>query len=169
MRSATTTTATTASTATTSPNLGLQQAQSLNTLLAQSSSDRSEIHKLANDISNCGALGQDQATLQSAAQSRQTLLADLAQLNLTQLPTSASLLSSLNAAWQASMQADNDYAAWAGDLQAAGCGSPASSDSNWQAAQTADEQATAAKEQFVAEWNPIAEGLGLPQYTQAQM
>jgi hypothetical protein len=160
---------TTAGTATTAPNLGLPQAQSLNALLAQSSSDRSAIVQATSDIAKCGALGQDQATLQSAAQSRQTLVTELSQLNLSQLPTSSSLLSSLNAAWEASLQADNDYAAWAGDLQVSGCGSPASNDSNWQAAQTADKQATAAKEQFVATWDQIASGFGLPQYTQAQI
>jgi len=45
-----------------------------------------------------------------------------------------------------------------------GCVPDDSGDANAQAAATADQQATAAKTQFVAVWNPIAATYGLPQW-----
>lgn len=146
-------------------SLELQQAQSLNTLLAQSSSNRGAIVAATSDIANCGDLSQDQATLSAAAESRQTLLNQLSQIDIAQLPNATSLATMLNAAWQASFQSDNSYAAWAGDLDETGCGGQASADPNWQAAQITDNQATEAKTSFVAAWNPIAATLGLPQYS----
>lgn len=147
-----------------------QEAESLNALLINSSSDRAGIVSATSDISNCGNLSQDEATLQSSGQSRQMLLQQLSQLNTAELPNSAKLVSALTAAWQASLQADSSYAAWASDLEQSGCvGQASTDDANWQAAQTANMQATAAKTEFVAIWNPIASTYGLPQYTQQQI
>ncbi|HEX3542056.1 MAG TPA: serine/threonine-protein kinase [Acidimicrobiales bacterium] len=146
------------------------QAQALNTLLGRSSSDRSAIVMATQDIGTCGSLSLDQATLDAAAQSRQTLLNQLAQLNVSQVPNASTLMSTLTSAWHASLQSDNNYAAWANDLEVGGgCAAPASADPNWQAARASDAQATAAKNGFVATWNPIAAAYGLPQYTQAQI
>lgn len=146
-----------------------QEAQSLNSLLSESSSDRSAIVSATNNIGNCVQLDQAQTALQMAAMSRMMLLSQLAQLNLAQVPNSGALVSSLSSAWQASMQADQAYAAWAGDRAGSGCGTPPSADSNWTAAQAADRDATTAKGSFVSAWNPVAAMYGLPQYTQAQI
>lgn len=151
-------------------NLQSQQAAALNGLLAQSSSDRNAIDNATSDIRNCGNLAQNQATLQTAAQSRQTILNQLSQLDTSQLPNSSQLISSLTTAWQASLQSDNSYATWAGDLIQSGCvGQASTDDASWQAAQTSDTAATAAKNQFVAAWNPLAATFGLPQYQENQI
>ncbi len=168
-----TTTTTQPSTTTSSsvaPTGQLQEAQSLNGLLAQSSSDRQAITSATSDIQNCGNLSADVATLQSAAQSRQSLLTQLAQLNTSQLSNGSQLISSLTAAWQASLESDNSYAGWASDLEGGGCSGQASTNyPSWQAAQNFDATATATKSQFVALWNPIASTYGLPQYQQSQI
>ena len=52
-----------------------------------------------------------------------------------------------------------------------GCtpGQRGQNDPNWQAAQTSDAQATAAKNQVAALWSPIATAYSLPQYTYSQL
>jgi hypothetical protein len=143
-----------------------QEARSVNALLARSSGDRSEIVAAAVDIANCGDLSQDQEALESAARSRQMLLDQLSQLSTAKLPHSKGLVSMLTAAWRASVQSDNSYAGWAGDLARTGCaGQAPASDPNWRAAQGSDARATVAKSQFAAVWDPIAASYGLPQYT----
>jgi len=157
-------------TTTTAPDLARTEAQSINALLVQSSSDRNEIVAATSDIGNCGNLSQDQATLTSAAESRQTLLNQLSELNTSQLANSTQLVSALTAAWEASMQSDTSYAAWASDLEQAGCvGQASTNDPNWQAASNADTQATTAKNQFITIWNPIAATYGLPEYNANQI
>jgi RNA polymerase subunit RPABC4/transcription elongation factor Spt4 len=157
-------------TSTTAPDLARTEAQSINSLLVQSSSDRNEIVAATSDIGNCGNLSQDQATLTSAAESRQTLLNQLSELNTSQLANSTQLVSALTAAWEASMQSDTSYAAWASDLEQGGCvGQASTNDANWQAAANADTQATTAKDQFITIWNPIAATYGLPEYNANQI
>ncbi len=148
-----------------------QEASKINFLLAGSSNDRNEIVSATNDISNCGNLSQDESTLESAAQSRQLLLNELTKLQISQVAGSAQLIAALTSAWQASKASDSSYAAWAGDLLQAGCtpGQSGQGDPSWQAAQTSDAQATAAKTQSAALWAPIATAYGLPQYTYSQL
>lgn len=158
---------TTTTTAASSPR---REAMAINTLLGQSSSDRSAIVGATNDISSCGNLSQDESTLNAAAQSRRLLIAELPQLKTAQLVGADQLISALTSAWQASTQSDASYAAWAGDLLSSGCtGQASTNDPNWQAAQVSDAQATAAKQQVATLWGPIASAYGLPQYTYTQL
>ena len=167
-----TTTSTSTSTSTTiAAESASQEAAKINFLLAESSNDRNEIVSATNDISNCGNLSQDESSLNSAAQSRQLLINELPKLQIAQVPGGAQLIAALTSAWQASRASDSSYAAWAGDLLQSGCtaGQGGQSDPNWQAAQTSDAQATAAKTQSAALWAPIATAYNLPQYTYSQL
>jgi hypothetical protein len=144
-----------------------QGATNLSALLAQSGSDRGAINSAYSDVMSCGPnLSQDQAAFQQAATSRQGLLGKLATLpDASALP--AGMISSLTQAWQASITADQDYAAWAGD-EAASC-TPGGSDANLSAAAGPDQQATTDKTAFVNSWNPIAQQYGLQAYAQDQI
>jgi hypothetical protein len=146
-----------------------QAATALAGLLRQSSSDRNAIQQAYNDVSNCGPqLSQDQQTFQNAATSRQGLIRQLSKLSGAKtLP--AALLSDLAGAWQASEQADQDYAQWAGDQSTNGCTQQAYSDPAYTAAATPNNQATADKTSFVALWNPIAQQYGLATYTMGNL
>jgi hypothetical protein len=146
-----------------------QAATALAGLLSQSSSDRTAIQQAYNDVSNCGPqLTQDQQTFQNAAGSRQGLLNQLSKLpGAKTLP--AAMLSDLAGAWQASQQADQDYAQWAGNQSANGCTQQSYSDPAYMAAATPNNQATADKTSFVALWNPIAQQYGLATYTQGDL
>ena len=157
-------------TPTPSPSTSEQQAATaLAGLLSQSSSDRTAIQQAYNDVSNCGPqLSQDQQTFQNAATSRQGLIRQLSKLpGAAALP--AAMLSDLSGAWQASEQADQDYAQWASDQSANGCMQQAYSDPAYTAAATPNNQATADKASFTALWNPIAQQYGLTTYNQGDL
>jgi hypothetical protein len=144
-----------------------QGADNLSALLASSVSDRGAINNAYNDVQSCGpTLAQDPATFQQAVTSRQSLLSRLGSMpDAAALP--AGMISSLTQAWQASITADQDFAAWAQD-ESANC-TPNGSDANLSAATGPDNQATQDKTAFVASWNPIAQQYGLPTYSQGQL
>jgi hypothetical protein len=171
-----TSTASSSAPATSSPTISIpttttisaaqQEAQALSTLLSNSAVDRAQIVSAVQQITSCGNLSGAQETLDQAATSRQNLLGQLNQLQLGALPNGIQLLQSLQAAWQASLGSDNAYAAYAGDELSNfnGCTQNDSGDSNAQAAATSDAEATAAKNQFVGIWNPIASTYGFTQW-----
>ena len=121
------------------------------------------------DVNACGPdLSQDPQIFQSAATSRQKLLSELANLSgLSALP--AQMTQALTDAWQASVQADQDFAAWAQDENSQGCTPNDNSDSNFQAATGPDDRATQYKTTFVNLWNPIASSYGLDGYQEDQV
>jgi hypothetical protein len=141
-----------------------QAATDLAGLLAQSGTDRTQVTQAVADVSTCGgSLSQDESVFTNAATSRQTLLGELASLpDRSALP--APMLQDLTNAWQASMQADRDFAAWTQDEISRGCSTDVQADPNYQAATTPDDQATHYKMAFVNLWTPIASQYGLPQY-----
>jgi hypothetical protein len=144
-----------------------QGADNLSALLSQSVADRGAINNAYNDVQRCGpTLAQDRATFQQAVTSRQGLLSRLSTMpDASALP--AGMISSLTQAWQASITADQDFAAWAQD-ESASC-TPGGSDANLAAATGPDNQATQDKIAFVGSWNPIAQQYNLPAYSQDQL
>jgi hypothetical protein len=140
-------------------------ATSLAGLLSQSSQDRNAINAAYNDGISCGNLSADQSTFQQASANRQSLLNQLGSLQgASTLPSS--MISDLTSAWQASIQADNDYAQWLGDENTSGC---TQQDSYFQAATTPNNQATTYKSAFINQWNPIAAQFGLTEYNQSTL
>lgn len=144
-------------------------AKDLSVLLSQSAAERNSIVNAANDVSRCGPnLSQDPQIFQSAATSRHNLLSKLANLpGRSALP--AQMTQALASAWQASEEADQDFAAWAQDENSQGCTADDTSDSNYQAAKDPDQQATTSKMAFVSLWNPVASKYGLPTYQSSQL
>ena len=145
-----------------------QAAQNLAGLLAKSVADRNAVDQAYNDVGSCQSLNQDVMTFQNAASSRQRLLAELAELpDATALP--AGMLQSLTGAWQASGEADLDFATWAQDEMAKGCTPNDHADPGYQAATGPDNQATTDKRAFASAWDPIANQYGLTAYRQGQL
>jgi hypothetical protein len=159
----------TTSTSTTLSTQALPQGQALTALLSQSSGSRSQVQAATVAIASCGDLVGAQSTLSAAQASRQTLLSQLGQLDLSALPRSARLISSLTNAWQSSATSDGSYAQWASDEQSKGCVPNDTGDPGYQAALAADGQASTAKQQFTSLWNPIATSLGLQQWQPDQL
>ena len=144
-------------------------AAGLATLLAQTAADRSAIVNAVGAVEGCTAnLGQAPQVFQTAADSRQRLLQQLAGLpGRSALP--APMLQELTGAWQASAAVDQDLGRWAQDEVARGCKPGDHADANFQASGAPDVQATSDKTAFVAMWNAIAAKYGLTRYRTSQL
>ena len=81
----------------------------------------------------------------------------------------ASMLQDLTTAWQASGQADQDFANWTQDEISHGCSTNYRSDPSYQAVTVPDDQATKDKKAFAALWTAIADEYGLPLYQYNQI
>ncbi len=157
------------STSTSLSSQALPQGQALTALLAQSSGSRSQVGTATAAIASCGDLAGAHSTLAAAQASRQALLSQLGQLDLSALPQSTALVNALTDAWQSSAASDGAYAGWAADEQARPCVPNDTSDPSYQMALAADGQATTAKARFASLWNPIATSLGLQQWQPGQL
>jgi len=146
-----------------------QAAQALAALLAQSGTDRAAITQAFNAVADCSPdLSQDETIFSTAASSRQALLGQLAALpDRSALP--AAMLHDLTAAWQASGQADQDFANWTHDEISHGCSTNDQSDASYQAATVPDDHATTDKKAFAALWTALADQYGLPLYQYNQI
>ena len=71
--------------------------------------------------------------------------------------------------WQASGEADQDFANWTRDEISHGCSTSYQSDASYQAAMAPDKQATTDKKAFAALWTAIANEYGLPCYQYNQI
>jgi hypothetical protein len=146
-----------------------QAAEALAALLAQSGTDRASVTQAVSAVQHCmPGLSQDETIFSNAASSRQALLGKLAALpDSSALP--ASILRDLTTAWQASGQADQDFAKWAQDEIRQGCSANYLSDASFQAASVPDDQATKYKKAFATRWAAIANEYGLPSYQYNQL
>jgi hypothetical protein len=154
----------TTSTSTTLSPQALSQGQALTALLSQSSGSRSQVGSATAAIAACGDLAGAQSTLAAAEASRQTLVSQLGQLDLSALPHSSALTTALTDAWQSSASSDGAYAQWAADEQAKTCVPNDTMDPSYQSALADDGHASTAKAQFTSLWNPTATALGLQQW-----
>ncbi|WP_431679979.1 hypothetical protein [Kitasatospora sp. KL5] len=138
------------------------QAKALSDLLGTASASRQAVVGAVAAVGKCEKLPESQAALTDAAAQRQGLLTKLGALKTDKLTGGAELSSQLQKAWQASANADTEYAAWAGDA-AAGC-DPATVKNNphLKSATEASGTATGAKEKASTLWNAIAAQAGLP-------
>ena len=138
-------------------------------LLAQSGTDRAAVTQAVGAVADCSpGLSQDETTFSTAASSHQALLGKLAALpDRSALP--ASMLQDLTKAWQASGEADQDFANWTQDEISHGCSTNYQSDASYQAATRPDDQATKDKKAFAALWTAIANEYGLPSYQYNQI
>jgi eukaryotic-like serine/threonine-protein kinase len=146
-----------------------QAAQALAALLPQGGTDRTAVTQAVNAVAACSpGLSQDETIFSNAASSHQALLGKLAALpDRSALP--APMLQDLTAAWQASGQADQDFARWTQDEISHGCSTNYQSDADYQAATAPDDQATQDKKAFAALWTAIANEYGLPPYQYNQI
>jgi hypothetical protein len=145
-----------------------QAATALSGLLAQSGTDHADVNAAVAHVAACGkGLSKDARVFSRAAANRGILLSKLAQLP-GHSALSATMISRLTGAWQASATVDGDLAKWA--TTAAGhCDKGNPNDPNLNASYPFDDTASADKEAFVKLWNPLAHKDGLPRYTAGQL
>lgn len=85
----------------------------------------------------------------------------ISSLSLVALPGGADMARTLVGALQTSVSADTSFIGWMNDIAVHGCPVATATDASYQAALSASEQATRAKAEFVALWNPVAVQQGL--------
>ncbi|MFI6848780.1 hypothetical protein OG535_22635 [Kitasatospora sp. NBC_00085] len=137
------------------------QAQPLSDLLGTASDSRTAVVNAVGAVQKCDKLPESQQALADAAGKRRELQTKLAALKTDKLPGGPQLVEQLNAAWTASATADDEYAAWATDMQAA-CDAKKADNQHYKNAVQASSTATNAKKQASALWNAIAGQTGLP-------
>ncbi|MFF7995624.1 hypothetical protein ACFZDG_38365 [Kitasatospora xanthocidica] len=137
------------------------QAQPLSDLLGTASDSRSSVVSAVASVQKCDKLPESQQALTAAAGKRRELQTKLGQLKTDKLPGGQQLIEQLNAAWTASAQADDEYAAWAQDAQAS-CDAKKQDNQHYKNAVQASGTATNAKKQASTLWNTIAGQTGLP-------
>src|SRR6266487_4016368 len=144
----------------TSPSPAFAEAQSINNLLARSSSSLSRLNNAITLANQCQDLPFAVSQIQQARNGRQRQLNQSQTLQTGALPHGSELMSDLTQALQYSLTADNDYLTWAQE-QESSCapgtsGSVGISDGS-------NAGATAYKDRFLSNWNPIARQDGFPQ------
>ncbi|GAA2789221.1 hypothetical protein RMN57_22505 [Kitasatospora sp. CM 4170] len=137
------------------------QAQALSDLLGTANDSRQAVIGAVGAVQKCDKLPESQQALTDAAGKRRELQTKLAALKTDKLPSGPQLVEQLNAAWQASATADDEYAAWAGDMQG-GCDAKKTDNQHYKNAVQASGSATNAKKQASGLWNAIAGQTGLP-------
>ncbi|MFE4973432.1 hypothetical protein ACFRAR_15125 [Kitasatospora sp. NPDC056651] len=137
------------------------QAQPLSDLLGTASDSRSSVVSAVASVQKCDKLPESQQALTAAAGKRRELQSKLGQLKTDKLSSGPQLVEQLNAAWTASAQADDEYAAWAQDAQGS-CDAKKQDNQHYKNAVQASGTATTAKKQAATLWNTIAAQSGLP-------
>ncbi|MFK0151542.1 hypothetical protein ACIQVL_33390 [Streptomyces sp. NPDC090499] len=135
------------------------QATALHTLLAQNTDRRHGVSDAVQSMMNCSDLQENRQVFEDAADARASLVGKLDTLSLDQLADG--LASDLNSAWQSSEEADRAYVRVVDDVSGNCSTSAVTGSSAWQDAVSASADATAAKKDFVAVWNPVAREFGL--------
>ncbi|MFG3587897.1 hypothetical protein [Streptomyces sp. NPDC047990] len=135
-----------------------KQSDALDELLSHNAGRRSSVAASVKDMVNCTDLDSAKRVFTDAARARADLLTALGQLSVDELPDG--MTSHLRLAWQSSEKADNAYARVVDEV-AGSCTSKAVSGSQaWGDAKDASAVATRAKQDFVEDWNPLAQQYG---------
>lgn len=145
------------------------QAKALSDLLGTANSSRQAVIGAVGAVKKCDNPAAAQTALTQASAQRKELMTKLAALKVDKLPTGKQLVDQLNAAWQASANADDAYAAWAGDFAQSCDPTKVGSDANLASGDQASGTATTAKGQASGTWNAIAQQAGLPSLSPAQL
>lgn len=138
---------------------GRAQASTIGRYLTDSGQARQGIGAAISAISGCTNIGSAVATLDNAADVRSRIVTELATANVSALRNGGAAVADLSRAMRASADADRHYAAWGRAVSS--CHGQAPQNADFAAAQQSDSVATAAKQRFADEWNPIAATFGL--------
>ncbi|MFI5531510.1 hypothetical protein ACIA8O_23545 [Kitasatospora sp. NPDC051853] len=144
------------------------QAEALSALLGDANASRTAVVNAVGSVRKCEKLPESQAALDQAAQQRDKLVSGLAALKVDQLPSGAALAEQLKKAWEASANADREYALWAADSIVA-CDPAKKDNQHLKNGDAASGTATTAKNQASTLWNAIAAQTGLPAKTAIEL
>ncbi|WP_203835625.1 hypothetical protein [Winogradskya humida] len=140
----------------------LLQARAIDRLLGRSRVSRDKLNSAIDRVGRCTGLGGAVDDLQAVGRERRAQIAEVRGADLSALPDGELLRSRLVTALQFSLDADAAYVEWAEPTLAGTCANTAARKSAYARGRSASDQAGAAKQDFLAAWNPIATSLGVP-------
>jgi hypothetical protein len=143
------------------PSLAASEVRAMNTVLTSSSTSRSGLQGLVNNVSRCHDLSRDVSQLQKIVNQRALELSRAEGLNVSAIAGGSGLKSKLVTALKVSLRTDEDYVAWANQQQPASCPNKAGS-SFLDNALSGDAASSEAKRAFISSWNPVARQYGYP-------
>ncbi|MFJ8447281.1 hypothetical protein [[Kitasatospora] papulosa] len=150
---------------------GEEQATAVDALLERSEADRQQVIDAVNAVEACvsdDSVDTAGQTLDDAAVRRESLITDLAALDVGALPSGSAATDSLRTGWQHSADADRAFADWADDAQGCSPGAVPHT-SSYEEGVRSSELATGSKEEFLTLWKPIAMDHGLPERDTAEL
>ncbi len=134
------------------------EATSLDQLLSSAMNSRVQLKAGLDEANACGDLNDALGKINAVVSDRKSQLQQAGQIDLGAFSNADSLHQTLGQAWDLSLQADQAYGRWVQWMINNGCGSNGDKDDG----DTYSNQSHAAKDQFIAVWNPIAQRFGLP-------
>jgi hypothetical protein len=142
----------------------------VNNVIRQTAAGRQTVIATINSVQACTVRPDEaQAAISQVVVHRQQARSTLLTLveNATTAPVDRSVVQSLIAVIDDSIQADQNYEAWIGDVASASqpCGSQVSSDPNLAEGQAFSAKADSDKRIFLRSWNPLAGSAGLATYS----
>ncbi|HEX4863789.1 MAG TPA: hypothetical protein VFV02_06940 [Acidimicrobiales bacterium] len=141
----------------------------VNGIIDQTGTGRQKVVAAIDSVQSCTMTPADgQAAIAEVVTERQRGMTQLRRLDASAstAPADRSVVQSLMAVIDDSVQADQDYAAWMGDVGSGqpSCRVPPMNDANFAAGQIFSAKADSDKEVFVRAWNPLAGAAGLNTY-----
>ncbi|MDQ2802108.1 MAG: hypothetical protein M3Y41_05265, partial [Pseudomonadota bacterium] len=139
-------------------------AAQLDALLGQAAQMRQTVHAALAELDNCSNAADAAQNLSQVAAQRRQLVDAVGSVDTAGLPGGPGLVSRMRDMWTYSAESDDDYAQWAQDSQAtcdSGASAPLSGDPAQSSGDALSSKATASKQAFVAQWNPLAQQYGL--------
>jgi hypothetical protein len=145
----------------------LAELRQITPVVEQSARARRAIDKAVMQVGGCHMKpAQGISILHSAITRRQEAIHAAEKLSIRAIPDGQSMLNDLLQALQQSSTADSGFIGWMQDIAGSGtCPINTANDRPYQAGYQASKRATAAKQQFVQLWNPLAREFGQPKFT----
>ncbi|MET7403140.1 hypothetical protein ABZS66_57645 [Dactylosporangium sp. NPDC005572] len=135
------------------------QAAAVDAVLDASIASRKKLNDAIKLVGDCTLIEKAIGDLRTVGTERESQMASVSRFDLSALPRGEELRSLLNEALSYSLAADRSFVLWAQAVQGSGCGGGGSG--HYDEAQAQSRNASAAKERFVAVWNPVVAPYGL--------
>ncbi|MEV6347521.1 hypothetical protein [Actinoplanes sp. NPDC051851] len=152
---------TTASVTTPATPTPREQADVIDRLLDESTASRARLNRAIDRVKRCTQLGAALADMRAVGDERRGQIAAAEAADVSAIG-GGSLRSTLISAFQSSLEADQQFVAWAEPAVTGSCDDTASRSAAWEKAQAYSRQAQTYKKRFVAIWNQVAVPLGFP-------
>jgi hypothetical protein len=139
------------------------QAARVDAVLDQSIASRRRLNAAIDLVNRCTALSTALTRMRDVGAERQRQIETVGSADLSALPGGDRLRAALSDALRNALEADQAFVSWTAPTVSGGCANTTRRRTAYAQAQAASTRAQAAKKRFLAIWNPIALGQGLPQ------